>query len=54
MAGIIQKNKSKKDFMKNTSLESIDDENLDRIIKDIVEKNQEIIIKSNKFLLLLK
>ncbi|MSS86685.1 MAG: Glu-tRNA(Gln) amidotransferase GatDE subunit E [Thaumarchaeota archaeon] len=38
-----KKSQNVKDAMKNTSLESIDDENLDRIIKDIVEKNQEII-----------
>ncbi|HJJ22019.1 MAG: Glu-tRNA(Gln) amidotransferase subunit GatE [Crenarchaeota archaeon] len=38
-----KKSQNVKDAMKNTSLESIDDENLDKIIKDIVEKNQEII-----------
>ena len=38
-----KKSKSVEEAMKNASIESINEENLDKIIKDIVDKNQEII-----------
>jgi glutamyl-tRNA(Gln) amidotransferase subunit E len=38
-----KKSKSVEEAMKNASIESISEENLDKIIKDIVDKNQEII-----------
>jgi glutamyl-tRNA(Gln) amidotransferase subunit E len=38
-----KKSKSVEEAMKNTSIESISEEDLDKIIKDIVDKNQEII-----------
>ena len=38
-----KKSKSVKEAMKNTSIESISEEEADKIIKDIVNRNQEII-----------
>ena len=38
-----KKSKSIEEAMKNASIESINEEDLDKIIKDIVDKNQEII-----------
>ena len=38
-----KKSKNVEEAMKNTSIESINEEDLDKIIKDIVDKNQEII-----------
>jgi glutamyl-tRNA(Gln) amidotransferase subunit E len=38
-----KKSKSVEEAMKNTSIESISEEDLEKIIKDIVDKNQEII-----------
>ena len=38
-----KKSKSVKEAMKNASIESINEKDLDQIIKDIVDKNQEII-----------
>jgi glutamyl-tRNA(Gln) amidotransferase subunit E len=38
-----KKSKNVEEAMKNTSIESINEENLEKIIKDIVDKNQEII-----------
>jgi hypothetical protein len=43
-----KKSKSVEEAMKNTSIESINEEDLGKIIKDIVDKNQEIIKKSKR------
>ena len=40
---ILQYAKNVEEAMKNASIESINEEDLDKIIKDIVNKNQEII-----------
>ena len=38
-----KKSRNVEEAMKNASIESINEEDLDKIIKDIVDKNQEII-----------
>ena len=43
-----KKSKSVEEAMKNASIESINERDLDQIIKDIVDKNQEIIKKSKR------